>query len=71
MRAGDSNCLVTIEYCVLSVLKAKFLQLAARAEMGEGTRGYKCTIKPATHMAFWAQRLHFGPPGAAGQLLAG
>ena len=40
-------CLVAIEYCVLSVLKAKFY--SARAEIGGRTRGQVHT--PAIYMA--------------------
>ena len=65
-------CLVAIEYCVLSVLKAKFY--SARAEIGGRTRGQVHT--PAIYgfyiWRFGAQNLHFiCPAGAAEQLLVG
>ena len=57
-------CLIAIEYCVLTVLKAKFLQLAPK-----WGRGYvaKCTNQQyvAQIWRFGAQNLHLCSAGAA------
>ena len=70
-------CLVAIEYCVLSVLKAKFH--SARAEIGRRTRGQVTTqvhtpaIYGSKYGVLGLKISIFAPPGlpCAEQLLVG
>ena len=64
-------CLVAIEYCVLSVLKAKFH--SARAEIGRRTRGQVHTpaIYGSKYGVFGLKISTVAPPGLLSQLLVG